>query len=266
MSIKQLPIKEFYSFGNSLIEKTRNLILQLWQENKFATELKEDKTPVTVVDLQAEQMLREIIQRNYPTHGIIGEEYENTNPDAEFQWTIDPIDGTQNLVNRIPTFGTLLGLRYQGKAILGFIDIPVLDILCHGALGMGVFCNNKKQILKDLQSAKLEHTDLIGSSTLDVFKRSGEEEKLFKVMNFHPHTRIYYDCYAHILAITGSLAAMVEFNLKIWDFTPTEFLLQEAGGKFVYLNKWSPDNPRDLAHAIFGKPTAVDLIVQELKY
>ncbi len=265
MSINQLQIKEFHSFGHSLIEKTRSLILQLWQENKFQTELKEDQTPVTKVDLQAEQMLREIIQRNYPTHGIIGEEYENTNPDSEFQWTIDPIDGTQNLVNRIPTFGTLLGLRYQDKAILGLIDIPVLDLLCHGALGMGVHYSNQKIILEDLKSGRLEQTDIIGTSTLDVFRRSGEGEKLFKIMNFHPYTRIYYDCYAHILAITGSLAGIVEYNLKVWDFTPAEILLEEVGGKFVYLNKWSPSNPRALTHAVFGKPTAVDILVRELK-
>ncbi|MGB7442865.1 MAG: inositol monophosphatase family protein, partial [Coleofasciculaceae cyanobacterium] len=71
------------------------------------TELKEDKSLVTVADKLAEEKAREIIMREFPEHGILGEEFGQHNPDSPYQWVIDPIDGTTSFVAGAFDFGSV---------------------------------------------------------------------------------------------------------------------------------------------------------------
>jgi len=129
--------QELLSFGDGLLNQTRDLILPLWQSNAFEFKFKDDDSPVSVIDLKCEELARALIHKHYPHHGIIGEEYGTEKGDADFVWTIDPIDGTQNLINRIPTFCTLLGLLHQGKPVLGWLDFPVLSETFRGGPSCG---------------------------------------------------------------------------------------------------------------------------------
>src|SRR5690349_6132643 len=90
---ERLPQKtkeEYLAFAREIVASARQLILPLWHENKYKGELKENNTPVTEVDLKAEELLRDLITAKFPNHGIIGEEYGALNPNSEFQWIIDP--------------------------------------------------------------------------------------------------------------------------------------------------------------------------------
>lgn len=256
--------QELLDFGSTLINKSRKLVLELWNQASISSELKEDLTPVSSVDLKCEELLRTLISQRYPTHGIIGEEFGSENPEAEFVWTLDPIDGTQNLINRIPTFGIIIGLLYKGQSLLGLIDHPALGITVSGGKDCGTFYNGERIYLKDLSQDILQPTDLIATNCLATFKRGGHEARLWEILGFHPHSRIYYDVYAHTLAITGSLALMVEYNLKIWDLSATQALITGAGGKYLELHPHSATEHESEAnkkvyHAAFGKPKAVDL-------
>lgn len=258
MSRDSTKYEEYLLFAEKLADKTRALILDLWQESDIGACLKDDNTPVTEVDLKAEKLARELISLEYPEHGIIGEEHSQHNPDSPYQWTVDPIDGTQNLINRIPTFGTLLGLRFNDEAIIGVIDHPVLNVRCSGGKGLGVKFNNSKISLEDLSSDSLSANDLVATNSIAVFGDNQKGRNIFnKVMSLHPHTRIYYDCYDQTLALTGGVAVVVEPNLKIWDLTPIEVLLKEVGGDLQYFNKQEDKGASTLYNAIFGKPKAV---------
>ena len=81
----------------------------------FAVETKSDDSPVTIADKKAEEIMREMIMKEYPTHGIIGEEFGNHNESAEYQWVLDPIDGTKSFVSGTFLFGTLIGLMKDGN-------------------------------------------------------------------------------------------------------------------------------------------------------
>jgi fructose-1,6-bisphosphatase/inositol monophosphatase family enzyme len=259
-----LTDQDFYqallTFGDNLTGQTRDLILTLWQDGSFLSKLKEDNTPVSEVDLKCEELIRDRIRQQYPDHGIIGEEYGTENGDAEFVWTIDPIDGTQNLINRIPTFGTILGLLYQGHPILGWIDFPVLRDSFRGGPDCGTYYNGKQIQLDDLKSIELTSTDIIGTNCPATFQRGGHTDILWKILRFHPHSRIYYDVYAHGLAIRGALAVMVEYNLRIWDLSATKALIEGAGGTYRELGKTEQPGQDTLYHAAFGKKRAIDLI------
>jgi histidinol-phosphatase len=265
-SIPQIEIKALHEFLLQIADATKVLILELWHAGAFAESLKEDKTPVTQVDLQAEKLAREMIQRKFPAHGIIGEEYPSVNPDSDFQWTIDPIDGTQNLVNRIPTFGTLLGLRFRGQAVLGVIEHPVLGLRTSGGQGIGVFHNQRRlHPLVDIGHNQLSPYDLLATNSAAVFGDNAEAAALLtRVLSFHPQQRIYYDCYAHTLALLGSVAVVVEPNLRIWDITPLEALIAEIGGSCLRFGESTGAPAKVLVNAVFGKPKAVNAIALHL--
>lgn len=259
-------VKALHAFAEQIADQTKALILDLWMGAEIHTQLKEDRTPVTQVDLQAEKLARELIQRQYPEHGVIGEEFEPLNPESDYQWTIDPIDGTQNLVNRIPTFGTLIGLRYKNQAVLGVIDHPVLNLRSSGGCGIGVTVNGERVQLTDLLEARLSDSDIIATNNIGVFGETDAGRALFhRIIATHPHSRIYYDCYAHSLAVSGSLAVVVEPNLKIWDLTPVEALLTECGGRFEYFNPQADKGHVTLYNAVFGKPKAVERMLEHIR-
>jgi len=257
-------LKELHDFALEVADSCKELILKLWAGGSFGEKLKADKTPVSQVDLQAEALAREMISERYPSHGIMGEEYDPINSESEYQWTLDPIDGTQNLINLIPTFGTLIGLRYKGQAIVGIIDHPVLNFRTRGGIRQGVYYNNSQVVLTDLQTDLLSSNDIIATNSPSVFGESVADKELFdKVISFHPNSRIYYDCYDQTLGVLGRLAVVVEPNLRIWDITPLEALLRELGGKCVRFNERGKDSSL-LVNAVFGKTKAVDLMCGHL--
>ena len=79
----------------------------------LAVDDKADLTPVTAADRAAEQAMRSLIESRFPEHGIIGEEFGRAREDAEFVWTLDPIDGTKSFISGVPLFGTLIALDPQ---------------------------------------------------------------------------------------------------------------------------------------------------------
>ena len=80
--------------------------------------------PVTAADKGAEAAIRAAIASRFPGHGVIGEEYGEDRPDAEFVWVLDPIDGTRAFIAGLPLWTTLIGLRHRGRPVLGLIGQP----------------------------------------------------------------------------------------------------------------------------------------------
>src|ERR1700754_4394320 len=92
--------------------------------------------PVTEADRGAAGAgIRKLIGERYPEHGVIGEEYGEDRPDAEFVWVLDPIDGTRAFISGLPVWTTLIGLRHQGRPVLGSIGQPYLDEIFLGHAG-----------------------------------------------------------------------------------------------------------------------------------
>src|SRR6186997_1031169 len=91
--------------------------------------------PVTEADKGAERAIRALIAERYPDHGIIGEEYGEDRPDAEFVWVLDPVDGTRAFIAGLPLWTTLIGLRHEGRPVLGSIGQSFLDELYIGHAG-----------------------------------------------------------------------------------------------------------------------------------
>lgn len=262
-NLNKIEIEKFKKAADGFVQIARERVLKHYLNRSFTVELKSDISPVTEADLEAERILRESISKSFPDHGIIGEEYPPTNPGSEFQWTIDPIDGTQNFAAGIPTFGIMLSLRFQNKPIVGIIDHPALNLNYSSGFGLGTFCNNEKVLIKDSNASALGPEHIVIISTKGMFQRTNEGHLMDEFIKTHYTNRIYYDCFGHSLAASGCADAMVEFNVRIWDASPTELLVTEAGGVFKYIRAQpsvDPDKYTNFLSAIFGKPSIVKLL------
>ena len=125
---EQSALQEFIR----LLAAESGAIIRRYFRTGYTVDSKTDETPVTIADRQAEERMRELIQQRYPSHGILGEEYGHHQPDAPFQWVLDPIDGTKNFISHGYLFGTLIALMHEQKALLGAIHQPILEDLLIG--------------------------------------------------------------------------------------------------------------------------------------
>ena len=98
-------------------------------------ERKDDESPVTVADREAEAAMRALIAESFPDHGVVGEEQAASRPEAEYVWVLDPIDGTKRFISGHVQFGALIALLHQGAPILGVIDMPAMGERWIGAAG-----------------------------------------------------------------------------------------------------------------------------------
>ena len=145
-----LNTDEFSKFANSLADDASKTSMHYFR-NKIEIEIKDDESPVTLADKETEQVLRERIRKEYPDHGILGEEYENEKIDSEFLWVLDPIDGTRSYIAGHKDFGNLIALLHNKKPVLGIINCPA-----HGERWIGVKNQKTKCNGKNVQTSAIK--------------------------------------------------------------------------------------------------------------
>ncbi len=252
-------IAELYSSALEFTAPARQLILDKFGAfsnggGRAGVTLKADASVVTEVDLAAETLLRQLISARYPTHGVIGEEFPPLNKQADFQWILDPIDGTNNFAHGVPTFGIIIGVHFRGEPLVGVIDHPALDLRYSGARGMGAFCNDTRLAIVDAES--LTPQEIVCLGVRSNFVGSGDEQRFDDFMKFHANCRIYYDCFGLTRAIHGQVGAQVTFNLNLWDVSACQVLVEEAGGMYRSLGTRQVGD-KTMYHIAMGKPGIV---------
>jgi Archaeal fructose-1,6-bisphosphatase and related enzymes of inositol monophosphatase family len=106
---------------------------------------KGDRDIVTDVDLAVEDAVREFLGRETPHIGLLGEEHGRTGPGGDAPWwVLDPVDGTANLARGIPLCGVSLALVAGGNAVLGAIDLPLLEVRYTAAAGGGAYVDGER--------------------------------------------------------------------------------------------------------------------------
>lgn len=187
---------------------------------------KGDESPVTRADREAEAAIRQLLAREVPDHGIIGEEHGTERADADFVWVLDPLDGTRAFVVGKPTFGTLIALAYKGEPVLGVIDMPVLDECWVGAAGQATTFNGA--VAKTRACARLADA-WINTTSPEMF--SGARETAFgKVRSASAGCNYGGDCYGYGLVASGHIDATIEAGMQTYDFMALAPVVQGAGG------------------------------------
>jgi len=229
-------MKELKEFSRYLAEESGKIINQYWRKD-FSIDNKADSTPVTIADKKAEEMMREMIMKHFPEHGILGEEFGEHNKDAEYKWILDPIDGTKSFICGTVTFGTLIALTKNGQPILGVINQPVLKEYLIGDNETALLNDVKVKVREcfDFASATLLTTDHINIEKYQNLKKFEDLMRQVKVY------RQWGDCYGYYLVATGYADIMIDPIMSLWDSMAVIPVIRGAGGSITDYNGNNPE-------------------------
>ena len=193
-------------------------------------DLKDDGSPVTVADREAEEIIRALLGRAYPDDGIVGEEFGSQESRSGRRWLVDPIDGTKSFIQGVPLYGVLIGLEDEDRMVAGAVYLPALDEMVCAGLGEGCWWNGRRASVSGVES--LNEACICYTSSRS-FSEHGKAEAWAKVSAGARVVRGWGDCYGHILVATGRAEAMLDPILNPWDCGPLPPILEEAGGRFT---------------------------------
>jgi histidinol phosphatase-like enzyme (inositol monophosphatase family) len=245
----------------NIVDHTDALIRDRY-EMDFTHRKKADRSVVTDIDLAVEEYVRNEIARRFPEHGVIGEEMGSSHPDRRLQWVIDPIDGTMSLRHRIPLFGTLLALLDGERPVVGVVSLPMIGERAWAARDLGAFVNGERSRLNDVAEGDIVD-EIIAIGERRQFTAVDREAHFDELIRAHPGVRVYCDCFGHMLAFRGSVGAMIDYGLRIWDLAPSRLIIEEAGGVFEIVGEHDGDGATRY-DVILGKPTVVRWIKAQL--
>ncbi len=231
-----MQFDEFDEFTRKLCSETQKTILSLYENPNLEIELKDDETPVTFADKETEREIREALQVLYPDHGIKGEEYEDINPNAEYTWVLDPIDGTKTFTSGCPLFGTMIALMQNGEPIFGCINFP--------ALGKRISSDSQRTavngaLVKASTNRSLDQAILLTTDQRDIARQKNGDafERLVSATRF---TRTWGDCYGYYLLATGNADIMLDPEMSPWDIMALVPIIRGSGAT---ITDWNGGNP-----------------------
>ena len=201
-------------------------------------ETKPDRTPVTQADKGTERLLRDLIARERPDDGIVGEEFQAINPDAPRQWVLDPIDGTRNYVRGVPVWATLIALLVDGTPTVGVVSAPALRRKWWAAVGEGAFTQDVDDSVRGIQVSKIAHMKDASFSFSDPvgWEAYGRGDGLAAIQSRVDRIRAYGDFWSHMMVAEGVVDIAAEPELSPWDQAALVPVIIEAGGMVTGLD------------------------------
>jgi myo-inositol-1(or 4)-monophosphatase len=186
---------------------------------------------LTFVDEKTEDKIIEIIQKEYPAHSVLAEESGRSDQKSDYEWIIDPLDGTKNFITGIPIFAISIALRYKMNIQMGVIYDPIKDELFFAERNKGAFLNKNR--IQVSENDQLENCLLATGFP-------------FKNKKFLP---VYMDCFQELFLhcsgmrrmgaaaidlaylAAGRFDGFWEIGLSPWDVAAGALIIEEAGGR-----------------------------------
>lgn len=191
---------------------------------------KPDRTYVTQADTAIELELRARIEKKYPAHGVLAEEYGDRSSNQETRWIIDPIDATHSYLRGVPAFATLIALERAGVLEVGVISAPAMSERWHAVRGGGAWSGKRR--LRVSQVGQLEDAQVFYASRT-AFAAAGKQRGFDAVVQAAWRDRGFGDFWGYALVAEGAGEAMFEPELYSWDLAAPLILVEEAGGRLT---------------------------------
>ena len=219
-------LRDLREFAAELAWQAGKITLRYFQ-TEVATELKNDQSPVTVADRQAERLMREMIEARYPNHSILGEEEGETRAGAAFRWILDPIDGTKTFLRGVPFYAVLVGLEREGESVVGAINIPPTGELLHAARGEGCSYNGRRARVSSIPALR---DSLLLCTDVENMAKQGRGSAWRRMVAATKLQRTWGDAYGYVLVATGRAEVMLDPIVNPWDSAALLPVVTEAGG------------------------------------
>ena len=237
--LKSTDYKAYSKFIENLAKKlTKFYYSKLNKPFKTSNKLKgKGYDPVTTADKAFEKFIRKEINKKYPNHQVIGEEFGHKKSKSDYSWVIDPIDGTRSFVIGNPTWSNLVSLNYKGNPVIGLANFPVLKKFYFNISDKIAYVsqNGKKKRLKVNLKATFFNMKMSagfhGSLTLNKQKKITQ---ILKRLQFPCSDALSYSHFAE-----GKIDVVLQCSNKIWDIHPLIPIIKAAGG---IISTWNNSN------------------------
>lgn len=218
---------------------------------------------VTEVDKAAEAAIIEVVREAYPDYGILAEESglaEGEGAGSEYQWIIDPLDGTTNFIHGYPQYSISIALSYKGQINQALVYDTIRNEMFTASKGGGAFLNERR--IRVSKCLKLEDA-LIGTgfpfrvfdhskAYMNTFKEFTERTSGIRRMGSAALDLSYVAC--------GRLDGFWEFGLQPWDMAAGCLLISEAGGLISDLS--GGENYLTTGNLVAGSPRVFSQMLQ----
>ncbi len=195
---------------------------------------------VTNADLEAEKLILDLISKEFPDHDVLSEETPYSKKESDYQWIIDPLDGTLNYSREIPLFATSIALAKKGKVVLGVVNLPFYHELYVAQKGKGCFLNGKKTSVS---------TRVFGDALLDIGSSAPAYYLKARENNLHGLRLFGSIIYSLACVASGRLDHKITDDKPKWDLAAGALLVEEAGGRVTNWQgeSWSLESKNLLA-------------------
>ena len=185
---------------------------------------------VTRVDHASEEAIIEIVRKAYPDHAVLAEESGASAGRAEYEWIIDPLDGTTNFIHGFPQYCVSIAIRHRGAVAHGVIYDPSKNELFTASKGRGAFLNDRRvRVSKCLRLADA----LVGTGFpfKEISRIESYTRQMKKMMESSAGLRRAGAAALDLAYVAcGRLDAFWELGLSPWDMAAGALMIQEAGG------------------------------------
>lgn len=220
-----LRLSELKTFSEKLARSAGKILLDQ-QKRARIVKYKDVQDIATTADLASEKYIIGEIIKKYPDHSILSEEQGETDKKSDFEWIIDPLDGTKEYLRDIPLYNVSIALEYKGELVVAALFRPSENVLYSTAKGVGAFKNGKKIHVSSKQ--KLEESFVY--CYLPSFKRNQEK----------------YDWAFDKLQKIGKIA----YRLRALADENTALCWLAQGGVEAYINLSNPPKKHDISTGI----------------
>ena len=237
--LKSSDYRTYSKFIENLAKKlTKFYYLKLNKPFKISNKLKgKGYDPVTTADKAFEKFIRNEINKKFPNHQIIGEEFGHQKSKSDFTWVLDPIDGTRSFVIGNPTWSNLISLNFKGEPVLGLANFPILK---------KYYLNTSNKVAYVIENGRKKKIQVNSKASFSNMKMSAafhggltlkQQSKIPQILK-----RMQFPCadalsYAHFTE--GKVDTVLQCSNKIWDIHPLIPIIRAAGG---IVTTWSNDN------------------------
>ena len=228
--------------------------LRHFRSGHLGVEVKKNEADiVTIADKESERVILDAIHRLYPGHAILSEESGDDGTTADFQWVVDPLDGTTNYTAGLPVFSVSIGVKYRGERVVGVVYDAYTDELFTAVRGEGAMLNGRPIHVRD--NDRLERA--VVSMGFPVDKKTNSDNNSANFLRVLPETRAMRRIGSAAIDLcyvaAGFLDAYVEFALHEWDVCAGLLILEEAGGRYKDFHPSRPIAVLAASAAIFPK-------------
>ena len=237
--LKSSDYRTYSKFIENLAKKlTKFYYLKLDKPFKVSNKLQgKGYDPVTTADKAFEKFIRKEINKKFPNHQIIGEEFGHKKSKNDFTWVLDPIDGTRSFVIGNPTWSNLISLNFKGVPVIGLANFPILKkyYLNTSNKASYVIENGRKKKIQVNTKASFSNMKMSaafhGGLTL---KQQSKIPQILKRMQFPCADALSYSHFTE-----GKVDAVLQCSNKIWDIHPLIPIIKAAGG---IVTTWNNNN------------------------